>query len=54
MEMRGVEIRFNRNIVECKERLSDHPPHTPFRFNRNIVECKGTCSAGMGEDADWF
>ena len=54
MEMRGVEIRFNRNIVECKERLSDHPPHTPFRFNRNIVECKGTCSAGMGEDDDWF
>ena len=38
--MSELVYRFNRNIVECKEK--DHPRSrlSSVRFNRNIVECK--------------
>ena len=35
-----MRIRFNRNIVECKERLLPVGYQVAAGFNRNIVECK--------------
>ena len=35
-----LEIRFNRNIVECKLNLAGNLSFLRHCFNRNIVECK--------------
>ena len=35
-------VGFNRNIVECKGKMSQDVLNSATGFNRNIVECKGT------------
>ena len=34
------QISINRNIVECKLRITCYPDHIAHCINRNIVECK--------------
>ena len=39
-EASGRNHRFNRDIVECKDRFHTVQPHVHSGFNRDIVECK--------------
>ena len=35
-----MHVRFNRDIVECKEIFEEHIDARRTGFNRDIVECK--------------
>ena len=39
--------RFNRDIVECKEKRSVNGHKGDQSFNRDIVECKGRVDNGF-------
>ena len=40
MEIKGIDVCINRNIVECKERKRGNSLNYDNCINRNIVECK--------------
>ena len=41
MDNKFPDVRFNRDIVECKDFPQIAAAGGQIRFNRDIVECKG-------------
>ena len=46
--------RFNRDIVECKEKSEAFRFEEECRFNRDIVECKDVVGLINDSASDWI